>query len=116
MTRFRAGRLAVALGLLTRGSCSVFGQLLKPSYSVVFSTGFEWEEGYDVGYDLSGLNGWLSFGSGRNGVVTHFFQGLGQQGFVGFLSPAQKDDVLKVWRPMQTSSGERTNRLFVSMC
>lgn len=68
---------------------------------VLFYTGFEAAEGYDAGKNLRGQQGWLGEGSGGNGLVRDFFEGLGQQAFVGYAPPAPKDEVLSVWRPFQ---------------
>jgi hypothetical protein len=66
---------------------------------VLFYSGFEAAEGYDAGKNLRGQQGWLGEGSGGNGLVRDFFEGLGQQAFVGYAPPAPKDEVLSVWRP-----------------
>lgn len=70
---------------------------------VIFSTGFELEEGYDQEFQLEGQNNWNGFGSGGNGILTNFFDGLGQQAFVGYAPPALKDEVLNIWRPINFS-------------
>lgn len=67
---------------------------------VIYRTGFEFEEGYDPQFTLAGQNGWLSFGSGGNGLVTNFFEGFGQQAYVGFAPPQNNEDLLSVWRPI----------------
>ena len=70
---------------------------------VVYSTGFEYEEGYtaaDDGVMLRNQMGWNGEGSGGNGLVTNFFEGYGQQAFVGFTGPAFKDEFLNIWRPV----------------
>jgi hypothetical protein len=69
------------------------------SPTVLYYTGFEAAEGYDASKSLRGQKGWLGEGSGGNGVVTNFFEGQGQQAFVGYAPPAPKDDVLSLWRP-----------------
>ncbi len=67
--------------------------------SVIYQTGFEIAEGYYSDTPLRGQMGWEGFGSGGNGLVTDFFEGYGQQAFVGFTPPAPKDDYLNVWHP-----------------
>jgi hypothetical protein len=69
----------------------------------IFSTQFEATEGYLTGTDLAGQNGWLSGGSGGNGVVTNYFEGQGQQAFIGFFPPDPGADRLTVWRPINLS-------------
>jgi hypothetical protein len=68
---------------------------------VLFETGFEFEEGYNPTLTLAGQNGWVSFGTGGNGLVTNLFEGFGQQAFIGFFQASDSpDDVLNVWRPI----------------
>ncbi|MBI4664702.1 MAG: hypothetical protein HY735_38425 [Verrucomicrobia bacterium] len=67
---------------------------------VVYATGFEIEEGYDARFDLVGQNNWVSTGSGGNGILTNFFEGFGQQAYIGYAPPAQKDDMFNIWRPL----------------
>ena len=67
--------------------------------SVIYQTGFEISEGYYDDTPLRGQGGWEGYGSGGNGLVTNFFEGYGQQAFIGFTPPAPKDDYLNVWRP-----------------
>lgn len=69
--------------------------------TVVFWTGFDAAEGYDVAKPLRGQQGWQGEGSGGNGLVTDFFEGWGQQAFIGYAPPAPKDDFLSLWRPLQ---------------
>ncbi len=67
----------------------------------LFYTGFEAGEGYNAGKPLRGQQGWLGEGSGGNGLVRDFFEGMGQQAFLGFAPPAPKDTALSVWRPFR---------------
>lgn len=67
----------------------------------MFWTGFDAAEGYDVAKPLRGQQGWQGEGSGGNGLVTDFFEGWGQQAFIGYAPPAPKDDFLSLWRPLQ---------------
>lgn len=68
--------------------------------TVVYWTGFDAAEGYDPGLPLRGQQGWEGEGSGGNGLVEDFFEGWGQQAFVGYTAPAPKDEVLSLWRPL----------------
>lgn len=91
--RFGSGVLAAAwLGLALRAASAIEPQVL-------FATGFEAAEGYNAALSLRGQQGWLGEGSGGNGLVHEFFEGMGQQAFIGFAPPAPKDTVLSVWRP-----------------
>jgi hypothetical protein len=71
-----------------------------PATTNIFSTQFEATEGYLTATNLVGQNGWLGVGSGGNGVVTNYFEGQGQQAFIGFSPPDQGDGQLTVWRPI----------------
>ncbi|MCB1127703.1 MAG: hypothetical protein KDM81_14515 [Verrucomicrobiae bacterium] len=70
---------------------------------VLFLTGFEVSEGYsdaEAMVPLRGQQGWQGEGSGGNGLVWEFFEGWGQQAYLGFLAPAPKDDFLVLWKPL----------------
>lgn len=90
----------VCLGLVTL----FLGRCLGAE-TVLYSTGFEIEEGYDTRYTLAGQQGWLGTpgadGCG-NGLVTESFIGLGQQAYVGQfpLSDCGNKIVLDVWQPI----------------
>jgi hypothetical protein len=84
----------VGLLLLACAAAAAEGRL-------VFYTGFEVAEGYDPCCELRGQQGWIAEGSGGNGLVTNFFQGFGQQAFVGYTPPAPKDRTLSLWRPLR---------------
>lgn len=74
---------------------------------VIYSTGFEVSEGYTPAENLvplRGQQGWLGEGSGGNGLLTNFFEGSGQQAFIGFSAPAPKDEVLNIWRPLPVAA------------
>ncbi len=78
---------AVLLGLVTSA----------PADTLLYDTGFEASEGYDLNLDLIGQQGWQGIGSGGNGIVSGFFPGQGQQAYVGFTGPAVGDDSLFVF-------------------
>jgi hypothetical protein len=86
----------IALGFNVHG----LAQTPPPYANVIHSTGFEAEEGYDAQFQLIGQNNWIGFGSGGNGLLANFFEGLGQQAYIGFAPPAPKDEVFNVWRPI----------------
>jgi hypothetical protein len=67
---------------------------------VIYRTGFETSEGYTTNQDLAGQNGWVSYGSGGNGIVTDFFPQGGQQAYVGFSPPNAGDDSLFLYQPI----------------
>jgi hypothetical protein len=88
--------------LLMFGLISV--RLIAAGATNIFSTGFEPVEpggGYNPDLTLAGQNGWVSDGTGGNGLVTNFFDGLGQQAFVGFVPPTSSTTSnLIVWKPI----------------
>jgi len=90
-----AGAAATAVGLAAE---------TVPAPTVLFATGFEPAEGYNANQSLRGQAGWLGEGSGGNGLVPDFFEGWGQQAFIGYSPPAPKDDVLSLWRPFKVAA------------
>ncbi|MBI3875834.1 MAG: hypothetical protein HY300_07735 [Verrucomicrobia bacterium] len=76
---------------------------MNAAQTVLYSTGFEANEGFPVGTALSGYGGWTNSGSGGNGIVTNFFAGMGQQAYIGYASPDGTNDLLNVWRPLNVS-------------
>lgn len=67
---------------------------------VLYSTEFEVAEGYNPTNTLSGQQGWVSSAVGGNGLVADFFEGRGQQAFVGYAPVEGTNDILNVWRPI----------------
>jgi hypothetical protein len=67
--------------------------------NVVFATGFEASEGYDINFDLIGQNGWTGVGGGTiwNGLGA-FLPSAGQSAYIGYV-PAP-DNYLSVWKPL----------------
>jgi hypothetical protein len=69
--------------------------------TIIYSTGFELSEGYDPDFTLEGQNQWIGYGSGGNGIVTNFFEGLGQQAYIGFWPPEEEGETFHtVYRPI----------------
>jgi len=69
----------------------------------IFSTQFEFAQGYSTNLSLAGQNGWTKFGTGGNGLTNGFFAGQGQQAYVGRFPPAPGNSNLFVWRPINFS-------------
>lgn len=87
---------ALVLLLLTQGGrCA--------GAAVVYSTGFEASEGYNLNLDLVGQKGWVGYGSGGNGVLTNVFAGRGQHAYVGYAPPSGNDNKLFVYQPINKS-------------
>jgi len=72
-----------------------------PLPRVLFETSFEPWEGYDLERDLSEQNGWISEGTGGNGILEGPLVGFdGNVAYIGFSPPAKTNDFLNVWRPV----------------
>ena len=73
-----------------------------PAGRVLFETGFEKSEGYEVGLDLVGQNGWTAFGTGGNGILGEPLAGFqGQYAYIGFSAPPTNQlDPFNIWRPV----------------
>ncbi|HUL51365.1 MAG TPA: hypothetical protein VLU94_02145 [Candidatus Nitrosotalea sp.] len=75
----------------------------------VYDTGFEPGNGFSIDQPLAGQSGWIGVGSdqflqfGGNGLVTNFFEGEGQQAYIGFSPLSGTNDILNVWRPLNYS-------------
>ena len=68
---------------------------------VIYETGFEPIEGYDIQYTLNGQSGWEAEGTGGNGLLKNTFQDLGNQAYIGFWPPEDEDeDYLNLCRPV----------------
>ncbi|HEY1174111.1 MAG TPA: hypothetical protein VGH19_22290 [Verrucomicrobiae bacterium] len=70
--------------------------------TVIYSTGFESSEGFNLNADLAGQNGWEGFGSDAqawNGLIDGLFAGYGQQAYIGYDAPPEVEAVvLSVWK------------------
>jgi len=91
--------LLALLGFLWAGGLS--SSLATPTN--IFSTQFEFAQGYNAGLNLAGQNGWTKFGSGGNGLTNGFFPGQGQQAYVGRFPPVPGNSNLFVWYPINYS-------------
>ena len=67
---------------------------------ILYTTGFEASEGYDGSLPLGVQRNWLIEGSGGNGLVTNFFEGFGQQGFIGYTPPTNTAAATAIWTPI----------------
>lgn len=106
--------VAALLVMAVIGSC----QPVRAQSQVIYETSFEASEGYSIDADLAGQKGWVSEGSGGNGLITEFFMGMGQQAYIGFAPPANREDLLNVWRPINykpLTAGVSVVRFSVSM-
>jgi hypothetical protein len=90
--------LALVCFLWAGGLSSSFGTPTN-----IFSTQFEFSQGYNPNLSLAGQNGWTKFGSGGNGLTNGFFGGQGQQAYVGYFPPVTGYSNLFVWHPIDFS-------------
>ncbi len=62
---------------------------------IIYATGFEAEEGFDLNFTIPGHDGWqanLANDSGKsNGLVDNAFEGQGQQAFIGYTPPNSEE-------------------------
>ena len=87
---------ALALSLLLTVS-----DLFASSPVTVYSTAFEAAEGYNDANEISGQAGWISEGSGGNGILSERFPDQGNQAYVGFHPPLnQGEQSFSLWRPV----------------
>jgi hypothetical protein len=86
---------AVALLLL---AASAHSSVSAPA--TLYATRFEPEEGFSTTAYLAGSAGWISAGSGGNGIVTNYLPDSGQSAYLGFFAPDPGDNYLTVWRPV----------------
>jgi hypothetical protein len=54
--------------------------------TTIYATSFETTDGFLSSLSLAGQAGWQLQGTAASGIKADFFEGLGQQGFIGFLS------------------------------
>ena len=60
---------------------------------VIYATGFEADEGFDPEFTIIGQDDWQAFGDGGNGLVDNFFDGQGQQAYIGLFPPESEETV-----------------------
>lgn len=73
--------------------------LVSRGQSVVYTTGFEASEGYDIRFTLAGQRNWLIDGTGGNGLMLEAFAGYGQQAYLGFHAPTDTNTTT-IWTPV----------------
>lgn len=91
-------RLWLCLGLLNF-AVSAFAQS-----TVLYQTGFERTEGYDPEFTLAEQQGWVSEGTGGNGLLVDVFAGMGQQAYIGYHPPTDTNDFTSVWKPLNITN------------
>ncbi len=81
----------------------LLGLLINPllaATATLYATRFEASEGFSTNAFLVGQNGWVSSGSGGNGIVANYIGGLGQQGYIGVYPPDTGDTSFSVYKPV----------------
>ena len=97
--------LAVSLGL---AGTTALGQARTVYYS-----GFELGQDYDAEFTLIDQDDWQGEGTGGNGLVEDDFEGLGQQGYIGYWPPEEDGEAFtSLWRPVERLDPEETKVTF----
>ncbi|HVY69671.1 MAG TPA: hypothetical protein VHH73_07055 [Verrucomicrobiae bacterium] len=91
----RTALVALVVGWATARATA---QSITPQ--IYYATDFEVSEGYNPDLTLVGQQNWLGSGSGGNGIVTNFFDGLGNAAYVGYFPPGTNDESLSVFRQL----------------
>ena len=87
---------AVLVAMLTVAASSAH----TGTTNVLYATGFEAGEGYNLNLALAGQRQWYQVGSGGNGLLTNAIANEGQQAYIGYSAPATEADFLSVWHPL----------------
>jgi len=97
--------LAVSIGL---AGTTALGQARTVYYS-----GFEPEQDYDAEFTLIDQDDWQGEGTGGNGLVEDDFEGLGQQGYIGYWPPLEdSEEYTSLWRSVEGIGQEETKVTF----
>ncbi len=70
---------------------------------LIYQTGFETNEGYNLVFDLAGQLGWVIDGTGGNGFLVDAFPGRGSQAYIGFTRPTDTKAITTVWKPLSVN-------------
>lgn len=106
-------RHCIVLGLALLAQIGTLAQS-----TVLYSTGFEAGEGFNRNFTLAQQQGWVSEGSGGNGLLLEAFPGMGQQAYIGFHPPTNMTDFTSVWKPLPVAplpAGQKVVRFSVAM-
>jgi len=97
--------LAVSLGL---AGTTALGQARTVYYS-----GFEPGQDYDAKHPIIDQDDWQGEGTGGNGLVEDNFEGLGQQGYIGYWPPLEdSEEYTSLWRSVEGIGQEETKVTF----
>jgi hypothetical protein len=77
-------------------------RLTVTSSNLLYQTGFEAGEGFQLGKGLTNQSGWVGDGDGTNGIRAGMMPGLGQQAFIGGGTASLSQGSMGVWHPIST--------------
>ena len=79
----------------------------------VYYSGFEPGQDYDAKHPIIDQDDWQGEGTGGNGLVEDNFEGLGQQGYIGYWPPLEdSEEYTSLWRSVEGIGQEETKVTF----
>ena len=85
---------------------------MAPARTVYYS-GFEPGQDYDAKHPIIDQDDWQGEGTGGNGLVEDNFEGLGQQGYIGYWPPLEdSEEYTSLWRSVEGIGQEETKVTF----
>lgn len=92
---------------LTLALLVTFVSLARAETQVLYSTGFEYHEGFDAAYELPGQDGWVGFpydtnltATNSSGIISNGIPTPSQEAYLGFFTPNPLRSFVSVWRPI----------------
>lgn len=86
----------------------------RADVQVLYSTGFEYNEGFDAAYELPGQDGWVGFpydtnltATNSSGIISNGVPTPSQEAYLGFFTPNPPRSFVSVWRPVNHLPTER---------
>lgn len=86
--------------------CTVWTALAQST--ILYKTGFESAEGYDLQFTLAGQRGWTGEGTGGNGLLLGPPE-MGQQAYIGRFAPLDTNQATSVWTPIRFTPPASSN-------
>ena len=79
----------------------------------LYYSGFEPGQDYDAEFTLIDQDDWQGEGTGGNGLVEDDFEGLGQQGYIGYWTTEEDGEAFRsLWRQVERLDPEGTKVTF----
>jgi hypothetical protein len=97
-----ANYTVVVTNRLGRATSEV-ARLTLISSNLLYQTGFEAAEGFQLGGELMNQSGWVGDGDGTNGVLAGVMPGLGQHAFIGGSAANTSQGWFEAWPPLNSS-------------